>query len=163
MKRGEFMDDMIIRFVRNIRRVITLNHSEMPCGNFKQSEFITIAAIYGLSVKSGSVAMSVVAKELKVTPAMVSKTVGVLESKGLVQRVIDDSDRRGIKVCCTEKGNELYNINSAHAKEKLNMVFDEMGRENVAEMLRLSELFCDTIEAIKKRDKKGENSDVQDI
>lgn len=140
------------RFMDLHRKFRQMNFSCVIGSEFNQSEFVTMAVMYDHEIKSvgdnnmTGVSMNRISKELGVSPAMISKTIGNLESRGLVKRIIDCSDRRGIKVCFTESGLEVFKRNQDGSIRFMSEIIDEMGEENFEKLVDLNELMMNILE-----------------
>ena len=111
-----------------------------------QSEYYTLIRIKRLSVDDENenpvgkgVSMTALAKELRVTPPMVTKTVTALEKKGYVKRISKDGDRRGVNVCLTETGYDNYKAAYDKMHEYIERVFDRFGEEKTLQLLEMTE------------------------
>ncbi|MGN0623271.1 MAG: MarR family winged helix-turn-helix transcriptional regulator [Oscillospiraceae bacterium] len=135
------------RFMDLHRKFRQMNFSCLTDGKFNQSEFVTMAVMYDHTqdsagenaLKGVGVPMNLISKELGVSPAMISKTIGNLENRGLVERIIDSSDRRGIKVSFTDNGLEFFKRNHDISIKFMSEIFDEMGEENFCRLIELNE------------------------
>ena len=133
------------RFMDLHRKFRQMNFSCLTDGKFNQSEFVTMAVLYDHTQDSAEknalkgIPMNLVSKELGVSPAMISKTIGNLENRGLVERIIDSSDRRGIKVSFTDNGLEFFKRNHDISIKFMSDIFDEMGEENFLRFIELNE------------------------
>ena len=87
--------------------------------------------------------VSQLAKELKVSSPAVSRALGNLESKGLIGRDVDKENRRNTYVYLTEQGEEEIAETERLLDEKMTRVVDQMGKEDVEQLLNLWEkLVC---------------------
>ena len=133
------------RFMDLHRKFRQLNFSCLTDGKFNQSEFVTMAVLYDHTQDSAEknalkgIPMNLISKELGVSPAMISKTIGNLENRGLVERIIDSSDRRGIKVSFTDSGLVFFKRNHDISIKFMSDIFDEMGEENFLRFIELNE------------------------
>ena len=133
------------RFMDLHRKFRQMNFSCLTDGKFNQSEFVTMAVLYDHTQDSAEknalkgIPMNLVSKELGVSPAMISKTIGNLENRGLVERIIDSSDRRGIKVSFTDNCLEFFKRNHDISIKFMSDIFDEMGEENFLQFIELNE------------------------
>lgn len=115
--------------------------------NFSNSEFFTLCRICGVATdfdrKKNPVGIGIPMKQLsdgmRVTPAMISKTVNSLEERGCVERKYDGGDRRSVKVCITEKGFELWKNDDKSGRNFAGKVFSEFGEEKTEMFFELSE------------------------
>lgn len=128
-----------------------------------QSEFYTLACLISQErqeAKAGKtgVSMNTLAKKMTVSPAMVSKTVNSLEKMNIVTRVSDDSDRRGVKVCITEKGKVVWEHDKKIRYELMKCIFDKFGEEKTEQFLDLAEELAEIVEEeTKNQTEKGKN------
>lgn len=146
------MDDSVARrFMELHHKMKSVSFSILLNNDFNQSEFATLMVMSHILGDCGkdpvgrSVSMNSLTKELRVSPAMISKTVGSLENRGLVERIIDKSDRRGVRVCFIPKGFELFEANKENTKRFMFKVFEEMGEENLSTFFDLNERLCSII------------------
>ena len=71
---------------------------------------LTIAesSALGVLVHAGAMNLGRLAEYEQVTPASISRTIGVLEQRGLVSRTRDEADGRGSVVQCTTLGTRVF-------------------------------------------------------
>ncbi|MCL2408716.1 MAG: transcriptional regulator [Oscillospiraceae bacterium] len=60
-----------------------------------------------------------------------------LEEKGYIERDIDKTDRRKILVSITEEGRALAREEHEAAVKKMRIIFDELGKEDAMEYIRI--------------------------
>lgn len=122
-------------------------------GGLTQGELGMIEAIAWKTQEAGS---SISVKELAVltecsTPA-VSRMLGELEKRGLIERVIDPKDRRGIRVTVTEKGQEVRK----REEERLWRIFCDavavVGEDRLREMISI---WKEMVSAMKQAEEKN--------
>ena len=142
------------RFVR-LQCSVKKIHAENTPRCMNKSEHITMATIFHFAVgiavgrdfeKSPvgiGISMKELAREINVSPAMVTKTITSLENKGYVSRISDTDDRRGVKVCFTEKGYEMWKAEHERMKSLMERVFARLGKEKTEQFFMLSEEFVE--------------------
>lgn len=146
------MDNLVAqRFMEIHRRIMkSLSLKNLLESDFNQSEFVTLMSMHHYIIEHGNdadtgVLMNWISKELDVTPAMISKTIGSLEKRGIVKRIVDETDRRGIRVKFTDIGFREFMTYVDSLNSFMFSVFDEMGEENIVKMLDLNEQLCNII------------------
>ena len=111
-------------------------------GNVSKAEFavlMTVKRRQEMARNENGVYVSQLAKELKVSSPAVSRMLGNLENKGLIGRDVDKENRRNTYVYLTEKGEEEIAETERLLDEKMTKVVDQMGKEDVEQLLNLWE------------------------
>ena len=149
VKNGNFFEERFVKLQCSVKKIHTEN---IPlCIN--NSEHITLASVFHLAIGDDrtknpvgiGVSMKTLASEINVSPAMVTKTITSLEKKGFVSRITDLDDRRGVKVCFTEKGYEMWETEHKRVRSLMESVFKRLGREKTEQFFSLSEEFLDVM------------------
>jgi DNA-binding MarR family transcriptional regulator len=78
-----------------------------------------------------------IAKALGVTPSSVTQIVTDLEAKGLVQRSMDNSDRRAVRVRLTEEGDSFVEDFQSPYLPVLDALVGTLGREKSRQLVDL--------------------------
>lgn len=87
------------------------------------------------------------AERLGISAPAVSRTVKGLESKGFLERRLDDSDRRSIKIIVTDNGRSVLEENMKRCIALLDRIFARFSDEELADMVRLH---CKLSDELKK-------------
>lgn len=85
--------------------------------------------------------MKVLSDERNCTPAMITKLITGLEERGLVKRELSTDDRRGVKVCVTQKGYDVWQHEHERYHRILEEIGERMGMDELYKLLDLAELF----------------------
>lgn len=85
------------------------------------------------------VSMKYISSGMRVSPAMVTKTMNSLEQRGIVQRITNADDRREVKVCLTEQGFQVWQTAHKNCNDFMNRVFDRLGEEKMSEFISIAE------------------------
>ena len=149
MRDGNFYEERFVKLQCSVKKV----HTENAPRCINKSEHITLAAIFHFAVGDDrtkspvgiGVSMKSLACEINVSPAMVTKTITSLEKKGYVSRITDLDDRRGVKVCFTEKGYEMWEQEHIRMRALMERVFTRLGREKTEQFFSLSEEFLEVM------------------
>ena len=95
----------------------------------------TQLTVLGTVVRLGRVAASQLAEFEAINPTMLSRIVGKLEERGLVQRVPDDVDRRVTHVERTPSGVEVWEQHRRERTALLAGLLAELPQQDVAALL----------------------------
>lgn len=90
-----------------------------------------------VSHHSGSVIPSEISSEMGISTARIAATLGTLESKGLITRRIDESDRRRILVELTEQGRAKELAHTKTVMGVLVRMLEHLGESDATEFLRI--------------------------
>ena len=117
----------------------------MPFENLSHGEFFLLNVLKSNS-ESECIGVMKLAEDMGISGPAVSRTLGNLEKRGLINRNIDTENRRNIIVSISDDGEKV--LKQAHRAVELFMenVIEQMGEENVREMSRLMKTMCETIE-----------------
>ena len=72
---------------------------------------------------------------------MITKLITGLEEQGYVRRELSTDDRRGIKVCVTQKGFEVWESDHMKYHPFIEKIGEKMGMERFLTVLELTEEF----------------------
>ena len=92
------------------------------------------------------VIVSDISKRLNVSAPSVTKVLNSLEKKGLVERKIDNENRRNTIVYLTKKGKEIKEQNDKILAKFIENVYEHVGRENIVQFMQLSEIILDAFD-----------------
>jgi DNA-binding MarR family transcriptional regulator len=88
--------------------------------------------------KCGPITPSEISEELNISTARTAMLLRALEKRGLVERQIDPSDRRKIRVLATKEATEGFRKRERMMRKELAKVFEKMGEKDAPEFLRLA-------------------------
>lgn len=140
-KNGQF--ERLMRIFSNFRN----SHLNSIRLHFSKSEFMTLSEIIinaaGFDITKSPVGIGVSMKELsktlKVSPAMITKTITSLEKNDNVKRLSDEDDRRGVKVCITQIGFDRWREEHRYRCEFMESVFERFGFEKTNQLFDMVE------------------------
>lgn len=127
--------------LRDLIRILEKN-----IGTLEKSEFlccgVTIGQCYAILEigLAGEISLIELANLLNLDKSTMSRTVNNLVNNGLVERLIDPSNRRYVKIKLTKSGQNVYENVNAVFDSYLKSVFDsipESKREQVMESLEI--------------------------
>jgi DNA-binding MarR family transcriptional regulator len=90
-----------------------------------------------ISKHGDSVIPSEISNEMGISTARVAATLGALESKGLISRRIDETDRRRILVELTPEGHAQVNKHTKAIMGMMARMLQDLGEEDATQLLRI--------------------------
>lgn len=94
-------------------------------------------ALQSIARRGGDVLPGEICDDMEVSSARVAATLNSLESKGLITREIDKSDRRQILVKITQKGEELAEEHMQNILQDASMILKCLGDNDAKEFVRI--------------------------
>lgn len=136
------------RLLKSMRHMININHAAaLKNMTLAELKLIYCAAEY-FKTEGRPVSSAEAAEQLGISAPAVSRTVKGLESKGCLERRLDENDRRSIKIVVTEKGREVMEDNMKRCVTLLDRVFANFSDKDLADMVRLHCKFTDELRKI---------------
>ena len=96
--------------------------------------------------KEEGIYVSQIARMAKMASSQVSRMLRNLEHHNLIGRSVDVRDRRNTYVFLTEEGKNISERTHRKMEQYVNRVIDEMGEEQVDELIRLCNEMADVME-----------------
>ena len=103
-------------------------------GEFSRGELFLLKYLYS---NGGSAWPSTMSDAMQTSTARVTVALKSLEHKGLISKEFDANDGRRKIVHLTPKGKEYFEVYIDKARQKITMVFQELGEEDATEYLRI--------------------------
>lgn len=139
-------EDLAQKLMQSLMSLRYLFRKE-PVAGLKRGEFGLMMMIYHHDEGAG-MKVSEISAHMQVTSSSVTQMVTAMEAQGLVQRRMDPSDRRSVRVSLTEQGN----LAVENAKKSLHKSFADVLREMGPEKLTtLTELITEIGEIAARR------------
>ncbi|QJA07780.1 MarR family transcriptional regulator [Romboutsia sp. CE17] len=142
-----------------ISKINKLAHNGFRKNNMSHREFMFLKAINYLKNNDDAkecpfkgVKASDLSKFLMVTKPAISKVINILEEKGFVIRIADNSDRRVVYINMTKAGEDILEKETEKFQEFTHRIVEKMGEEDTDEMIRLFKKMYDSIKEIEKED-----------
>lgn len=101
---------------------------------------ISESSALGVLVHTGAINLGKLAEYEQVTPASISRTIGVLEKRGLVSRAKDEADGRGSVVQSTALGTGVFNQGHNRKLAPLVEWIDQLRARDKARLLDVLDL-----------------------
>jgi len=156
MDSNDFLTD-IIEAIRRMQKM----KMKYPIKGLNEGEHFFLHILHSLIKASNtdSVYASAISRELNISCPAVSKMLKNLESKQLVRRETDSSNRRNTFVSITEEGLKAKEEADACLYVFFSKVCEKVGRDNMDRFMNLLIKFCDAaIETYKTYDPEHRQS-----
>lgn len=134
--------DISEEFYSIMYRFHHLNKQSHVAGDLSTSEFCMMIAIAQCIRKNSEegkdipgVTISEMIEELGTTFPAGSKLLRSIEQKGYVFRIANEQDRRVTYLNLTEKGNNVFKMQTQEKGEMMKRVFCKMGEDNMKELI----------------------------
>lgn len=131
--------------------------SAVPFNSITQTKkadinMIELAIMKGIKdnalVSSNNVYMHDIQKELFVTKASVSQTIGVLEKKGYIDRDVDRQNRRKTIVTLTPEGREIMELGNEVFNNMIDEILSDCSKSDVELFVKNINILADNIEKV---------------
>lgn len=142
------------RFVQIMEKFRTLPMKNLLDKDMIRGEWHILSAISTMSKeKEGAgIKVSDLVKFRCVPAPAISRSLGKLEEKGMVERFVDRSDRRNTLVKLTDKGLKSTRISEKNLEECFDTVFDRFGEGESKDLLKKLDKFYEIVaEEVEKR------------
>jgi DNA-binding MarR family transcriptional regulator len=108
----------------------------------------TQSSVLGTVVRFGRMRLSEVAREGGINATVLSRSIGTLESRGLVRRIVDEQDRRAASLEPTPAGKRVVRrVRDARSDVLRGQIdlLDASDRQRLAEVIPVLELLVDRL------------------
>jgi DNA-binding MarR family transcriptional regulator len=108
----------------------------------------TQSSVRGTVVRFGRMRLSEVAREEGINATVLSRSIGTLESRGLVRRIVDEQDRRAASLEPTPAGKRVVRrVRDARSDVLRGQIdlLDASDRQRLAEVIPVLELLVDRL------------------
>lgn len=113
---------------------------DQTCG-LTMGELGALLTVYSLSKENPCLTMSDAGEVIGLCRPAMSQVAAKLESKGMLKREMDKSDRRKVLVTVTKKAAEMIQKEENRRRENLTNVVKELGEKDCSEFIRLLKRF----------------------
>lgn len=111
-----------------------------PEGKLSPGEFALMDVI-AEGFENRSIKPSELSEKMRMTKPAVSKALNSLEEKGMVERIIDPDDRRGVRIRITEAGKSEHRKSLCAFEDMTCRILERMGEKDSEDIIRLIEKF----------------------
>ena len=136
MREGENVDyqELAEEALQNMRALTMNMHLRTINESLQGRDFV----LRYIASQSDEVIPSEISQEMGTSTARVAATLNDLEDKGFIQRSIDRSDRRRIRIKLTEDGQKHVIIHSKEILETMEKMLAYLGEEDAREYVRIT-------------------------
>lgn len=112
------------------------------------SEFSVLccAVEYPRRVPGKAATVAEIAAQMNVSVPSVSRTLRSLQEKGWIERTVDESDRRSVRVTATPSGEEIMQANMKRVVHSLNRIMSVFTDEEMRTVAELYSKFASAME-----------------
>ena len=136
----EFLDAMI-----GVRKASKIPHFFSELSYSELAVFRAMRFLSGGCLPKELVKTSDISAHIQISKPALSQVINKLEDKGLVERVVQKSDRRSVYVRFTRKGIGMFERQNAQMHEAINMVVEKMGYEDTLRFITLMKKFHEVV------------------
>lgn len=149
---NEELEDRLSRLITAHKELKLTMRAHQSKHALRFGEFGVMASIIGTAKMNGEspvnsgVPMKMLPADRNCTPAMITKLITGLEERGFVRRELSKDDRRGVKVCVTQEGYEIWKKDHERNCIMLEKIGEKMGMNELMRLFELTEDFirCST-------------------
>lgn len=121
------------QFLNTTQQLRQSQHQKMMDETMRGEAFL----IMYISIRGGDVLPSEISNKMNITSARVAAALSSLESKGLVTRAMDPSDRRKVLVSLTPAGEEMAKSYEQKAFDHAKRMLEKLGEEDAVQFVRI--------------------------
>ena len=154
------MDPALKRqFFDTLMRLKHVNPLTLPAGvpELSFTEFITLTGLHKSQIDGGKrISVADIHNQLHISKPAVSQMLGALQRRGLILREIDHQDRRKISITLTPEGDAALRRMLTTHDEKLGLIIERFGEENLRSLSDLLGRLADVFEEYKRENHEKE-------
>ncbi len=148
------------QILSSIHRMKCIRMDDLMNGVSQQEFFLLQLIASHEDDKQQGICVSDLAQQMKVSAPAISRRLGTLEEKGLIERRSNHEDRRNTYVKLTSDGSKIREETCKKMDALICRVIEEVGEKDVTEMIRLWNRFADQMvfeaDKIRKKHEKTE-------
>ncbi|MBQ8170912.1 MAG: MarR family transcriptional regulator [Oscillospiraceae bacterium] len=142
-------EDEYSRFILDLQKLCNLDLGSFIIGMTPgELALMYHAELYSRLSGGGMLTVAEMAERLHVSVPAISRTLKNLESKGFVERVADESDRRSVLISVMEIGREMLMSNLRRSADVMDKALSKFSDEELRSMARLQNKFVTEISDI---------------
>jgi len=92
-----------------------------------------------------NLSMSALAKTLNISKTQITPRIDQLVNDGLLERVIDENDRRVLRIVLTAEGKNLLKKSNITVKEAMNKLFTPLSHDELEELGKSIDIIKNTV------------------
>lgn len=133
MENEELVYELLDAF-SNLKR--TNFNCMFPKDDLSHNERMILFIIHNLS-KGDRISLSTIRDKIKLAPSTITPIISSLERRGLIERKIDENDRRNIYIFLSSNGKKFTEKVDNELKDILHEYIKYMGKNDTNEIIRL--------------------------
>lgn len=138
MKAGQREDSVAGRLLYSIRMFHKQEWDRHLISGYTPGEIRVLMGLKHHIVPEGpGMKVSEISSMMNVTSPTITQFINALESKGLVERVMDVQDRRAVRVQLTEEGNRVVQATYQNVRNNFNELVEFLGEEDSVKLTEL--------------------------
>lgn len=158
------MEDVIQYFYHTLYRFQHCRPRPEQHGDLTQVEAYMLFGIFKMIEDAGDqddkplqIRVGDIIRNTGMSTTAVSKKIRNLEHKGMLVRTASKADRRNVEISLTEQGRQVYQQEKEKKQMRLERTIQEMGQENVKQMLTLVNQMLDVMQKLDEEEKGKES------
>ncbi|MEC0310099.1 MarR family transcriptional regulator [Paenibacillus lautus] len=156
MKGGRREDSVAGRLLYSIRMFHKQEWDQHLISGYTPGEIRVLMGIkHHIEPDGPGMKVSEISSMMNVTSPTITQFINALESKGLVERVMDARDRRAVRVQLTEEGNRVVQETYQNVRNNFNELVDFLGEED---SVKLTELLTKVYHFHEQKRKRSETT-----
>ncbi|MGO4788369.1 MarR family winged helix-turn-helix transcriptional regulator [Paenibacillus sp. 2KB_20] len=156
MKAGRREDSVAGRLLYSIRMFHKQEWDRHLISGYTPGEIRVLMGLKHHIVPDGpGMKVSEISSMMNVTSPTITQFINALESKGLVERVMDVQDRRAVRVQLTEEGNRVVQETYQNVRNNFNELVEFLGEED---SVKLTELLTKVYQFHEQKHKTNETT-----
>ncbi|MGC6583401.1 MarR family winged helix-turn-helix transcriptional regulator [Paenibacillus sp. Dod16] len=138
MKGGSREDSVAGRLLYSIRMFHKQEWDQHLISGYTPGEIRVLMGLkHHIEPDGPGMKVSEISSMMNVTSPTITQFINALESKGLVERVMDVQDRRAVRVQLTEEGHRVVQETYQNVKNNFNELVDFLGEEDSVKLTEL--------------------------
>lgn len=143
-------------FLKNLTRLMDVKHTTLSeCGARHSEVMLLFAALDHLSEYGENITVAETARRLNVSMPAVSRSLKALSEKGLIERDLNEKDRRSVRIVVTKEGEKKIQNLLRHVFSILDRALEKFSDDELSRMIELQDRFVNSlITAIQEKGEK---------
>lgn len=127
-------------------RLMEIKHTALSECGARQSEMMLLFTALDYSSEHGEhITVAETAKQLNVSMPSVSRSLKSLSEKGLIERDLNENDRRSVRIIVTKSGEEKLQGLLRHVYSTLDRALEVFSDEELSQMIELHNRFVNSL------------------
>lgn len=136
MPRDQLTQQLLETMTRVLRGIAPTIHSHEGVGDLTRPQTGVLFTLYKTKDKPG-LKVKDIADRLGVTSAAITQVTNDLVDKGLLERTVNEDDRREVNLSLTKKSEETFKVFRKHHFDHLRPFFDDFSDDELGQFIYL--------------------------